>query len=206
MYKITLNLKPEFVTKYRKIKEFTRYYKERVMEIYAQTEPLRVTQFEFNGHSYSSALGVYKMDGTAIRKADYEIAINAYRDALKEALKRERNGIVSILRVKQTDATKEYYNYQVTTLYDEIMLQLNTYATKHERDYDASTIVNGTVTSFDQYTSCKDVFYFNDNITPMIAYNYLRRVYPHFMDFVTTFTLMNKDETKLLTNFLLLDD
>ena len=166
-----------------------------MIEIYAISDPIRTTQFEFNGHSYSSKFGSYHMDGTAISKEDYNDAINAYRDAEVSKLEMERYEIVKILEVKQTDATKEYYKYQVTTLYEEIMLQMITYSLTHERTY-----VEGS----NGYTSCKDVFVFEDTTTPMIAYSYLRKIYPHFMNYIDSFTLTDEKGT-VLTDFKLLN-
>ena len=195
MYTLTLNLNKDFVTNYKKITTFNKFYQERLIEIYALSEPVRTKQFEFNGHSYSSKFGSYHMDGTAITKEDYNDAINAYRDAEVAKLEAERYEIVKILEVKQTDATKEYYKYQVTTLYEEIMLQMDTYALTHERTY-----VKGS----NGYTSCKDVFVFEDTITPMIAYSYLRKIYPHFMNYIDSFTLTDENGT-VLTDFKLLN-
>lgn len=195
MYTLTLNFNKDFVTNYRKIVQFNKFYQERLIQIYAISDSVRTKQFEFNGHSYSSALGSYHMDGTAISKEDYIDAIEAYRKSEIEKLEAERYEIVKILEVKQTNAEKEYYKYQVVTLYEEIMLQMITYALEHERTY-----VEGT----NGYTSCKDVFIFNDTITPMIAYSYLRKIYPHFMNYIDSFTLTDEAGT-VLTDFKLLN-
>ena len=195
MYTLTLNLNKDFVTNYKKITTFNKFYQERLIEIYAISDPVRTKQFEFNDHSYSSKFGSYHMDGTAISKEEYNDAINAYRDAEVAKLEAERYEIVKILEVKQTDATKEYYKYQVTTLYEEIMLQMITYALTHERTY-----VEGS----NGYTSCKDVFLFEDTITPMVAYSYLRKIYPHFMNYIDSFTLTDEKGT-VLTDFKLLN-
>lgn len=195
MYTLTLNFDKTFVTNYKKIINFNKFYQERLIEIYAISDPIRTKQFEFNGHSYSSKFGSYHMDGTAISEEEYNDALTAYRKAEVAKLESERDEIVKILEVKQTNAEKEYYKYQVVTLYEEIILQMNTYALTHERLY-----VEGT----NGYTSCKDVFIFDDTITPMIAYSYLRKIYPHFMNHIDYFTLTDEAGTEL-TDFKLLN-
>ena len=195
MYTLTLNFDKTFVTNYKKIIKFNKFYQERLIEIYAISDPIRTKQFEFNGHSYSSKFGSYHMDGTAISEEEYNDALTAYRKAEVAKLESERDEIVKILEVKQTNAEKEYYKYQVVTLYEEIILQMNTYALTHERTY-----VEGS----NEYTSCKDVFTFEDTITPMIAYSYLRKIYPYFMNYIDSFTLTDEAGT-VLTDFKLLN-
>jgi hypothetical protein len=194
-YKVVLNVKTSFATAYKKITDFNKTYQEDLIKIYAFSEPIRVTQFEFNDIVYSKELNSYKKgyksseDGdiqyTSIDEDEYITAIEAYRKSELDKLNAERDSMLDILYVSD-----EKYKYQVPTLYNEIMNQMNTYAPKHKREYVANQ--EGV------YTSCKDIFYFDDTIVPMNIFAYLRKEYPYFMNYIDTFELQNEDDIILV--------
>jgi hypothetical protein len=185
-YKIVLNLNIDFATMYKKINEFNKTYEEKLIKVYALSEPNRITQFEFNGDVYSKELNSYTKNDTSITEEEYNTAILNYRADEEEKLKNEKYAVSNILYV-----SSDTHRYQVTTLYNEIMCQMNSYATKHKRSY--------TVASDGSYSSCSDIFYFEDTIVPMNVFASLRKEYPYFMDYVDTLELRNSSDTTLVT-------
>lgn len=196
-YKVVLNVKTSFATAYKKVTDFNKTYQEELIKIYALSEPIRVTQFEFNDIVYSKELNSYRKgyksseDGDiqyeSIKEDEYITAIEAYRKSELDKLNAKRDSMLDILYV-----SGEKHKYQVPTLYNEIMNQMNTYAPKHKREYVANQ--DGV------YTSCTDIFYFDDTIVPMNIFAFLRKEYPYFMNYIDTFKL--QDETdKLLVDF-----
>ena len=149
------------------------------------SEPVRVTQFEFNEHVYSRELNSYKKDEIAIEEKEYNDAIIAYRESEKDKLNDERDAMLNILY-----ASGESYKYQLPTLYNEIMNQMNTYSPKHKRTYVKDTDGN--------YTSCQDIFYFDDVIVPMNIFAFLRKEYPYFMNYIDSFVLRNEKDVILI--------
>lgn len=189
-YKVVLEFKPSFLTSYMKISEYNRTYEEKLIKIYARSEPIRVTQFEFNGALYSKELNSYtkKIEKTGssneyvtitIEEDDYNAAIEAFRTSELEKLHAERTAILDILYASGIN-----YRYQLPTLYKEIMNQMNTYALKHKRSYNFDSEGNYNHT---------DYFYFDDTIVPMNIFAFLRKEYPYFMECIQTFVLKNNE-------------
>lgn len=194
-YKVVLNVKTSFVTAYKKITDFNKNYQEQLIKIYAFSEPIRVTQFEFNDIVYSKELNSYKkgykssedddIQYTSIDEDEYITAIEAYRKSELDKLNAKRDDMLDILYV-----SGEKHKYQVPTLYNEIMNQMNTYAPKHKRFYVADSEGN--------YTSCQDIFYFDDTIVPMNIFAFLRKEYPYFMNYIDIFVLKNENDVTLV--------
>lgn len=184
-YKVVINVKTSFATTYKKITDFNKNYQEQLIKIYALSEPIRVTQFEFNGDVYSRELNSYQKNGVTIDEESYISAIKAYRISELDKLNAKRDDMLDILYV-----SGEKHKYQVPTLYNEIMNQMNTYAPKHKRAYVADSEGN--------YTSCQDIFYFDDTIVPMNIFAFLRKEYPYFMNYIDIFVLKNENDVTLV--------
>ena len=191
-YKVVLELKPSFATAYKKIAEFNKTYADTLIRIYSLSEPLRVTQFEFNGSVYSRELNSYQKDGVAIEEKVYASSIEAYREDELVKLNTKRDELLGMLHYSGVNSSNVKYNYQLPTLRNEIMNQMNTYAPKHKRAYTSDD--NGN------YTRCQDIFYFDDTIVPMNIFAFLRKEYPCFMECIDAFYLANEND-EILINF-----